>query len=148
MQRAVLLGKWIGVNQKGLKFQGMEIEICSTATFASEKGEEMVSRYTKERKGSYQTSQCKYSAVHLMLLLSQVRWTPWLFSRCQNTRDIFSIRQTISIIMQVGDVCAQWWSLSLVILQDSKETRKESYQTRLQTPLKHHFPGPARWRSG
>lgn len=98
----------------------------------------IVSRYTKGRKDSYQTSQCKCSAVHLMLLLSQVHWTPWLFSRCQKTRDIFSITQTISIIMQVGDVCASWWSLSLVILQGSKE--KESYQTRVQTPLKHHFP--------
>lgn len=129
MQRAVILGRKTGVKQKRLRYQVMEMEFCSTVTFASEQGEVIVSRYTKGRKDSYQTSQCKCLAVRLMLQLSQVHLTPWLFSRCQKTRDILDIRQTIFIIMQVGDVCTQQWSLSSVMPQGTKETRRESYQT-------------------
>lgn len=120
MQRAVILGQ-----AKGLKHQDMKIEFCSPATLASDWEEVMVSKYTKGRKDSYQTSQCKCSAVRLTLLLSQAHWTPWLCSRCQKTRGIFSITQTISIIMQVGDVCASRWSLSFVVLQGSKETKRK-----------------------
>lgn len=139
MQRAVILGRQIGVNQKGFKYQGMEIEFCSTATPTSEQGEVRVARCTEGRKGSYQTSQCKCSAVHLMLPLSQVHLTPWLFSRCQKTRGIFNIMQTISIIMQTGDVCAQWWSLSQS-LKTLKKQEEKSIRLEFCYPLKHDFP--------
>lgn len=36
MQRAVILGRKTGVKQKRLRYQVMEMEFCSTVTFASE----------------------------------------------------------------------------------------------------------------
>lgn len=59
-------------------------------------------------RGSYQTSRCRSSAVHLRWLPSPGRSTPWCPSRCQKARDVFSAMQTFSIIISGAGICASW----------------------------------------
>lgn len=92
-------GQWswrdrLGSIQKALNTKVQRLNSVPQATCLWIEESESIERSKRyeRRKGSYQTSQCKCAAVHLMLLLSQGHLIPWLFSRCQKTRDIFSIR--------------------------------------------------------